>query len=84
MVRATELESEISFLFGPPSIVIPTYEMYGRWLLEKHRYQEALDQFEQALKKGPGRRLALLGKLEAAKGLEDLQLIGKIENSLSF
>jgi tetratricopeptide (TPR) repeat protein len=84
LIEATNLESSISFNFGPPSIVIPTYEMYGNWLLEQGRYQEALEQFDKSLEKGPGRRKALLGKLEAAKGLKDSQMIGEIENLLDI
>jgi len=84
LIEATKMESNISFNFGPPSIVIPTYEMYGSWLLEKGRYQEALEQFNKSLEKGPGRRKALLGKLEAAKGLNDSQLITEIEGLLEI
>lgn len=83
MIEATELESKVSFSFGPPTIVIPTYEMYGKWLLEKGRYEEALAQFDRSLEKGPGRRHALIGKLEAAKGLDNESLMNDIQSLLS-
>jgi hypothetical protein len=76
---AASLETEISFSFGPPAIVIPSYELYGRWLLEQERYDDALKQFNKSLEKGPGRRKALEGKLAAAKGLGDNELMREIE-----
>lgn len=81
--EATELEKQISFAFGPPAIVIPSYEMYGDWLLSKERYQEAIAQFDLALAKGPGRKKALEGKLKAAKGLGDEALQIELEKQLS-
>ena len=83
MKQATVLESEASFNFGPPSIVVPTYEMYGNWLLEKERFMDAMTQFDMSLEKGPGRRNALLGKLKAAKGMGDKSMAETIENTIS-
>ena len=65
--KATLMESNISFNFGPPAIVIPTYELYGDWLAEKGRFEEALLQYDKSLEKGPKRRLALEGKLKIAR-----------------
>lgn len=83
LIEATKQESSVSFSFGPPTIVIPTYEMYGEWLLKKGRYEEALAQFDRSLEKGPGRRLALIGKLEAAKALDNESLVNDIQSLLS-
>ncbi|MDA0193722.1 MAG: tetratricopeptide repeat protein [Bacteroidetes bacterium] len=84
LTQATELEGAIPFMFGPPAIVIPSYEMYGRWLLQQGRYEDALEQFEKALEKGPGRRKALMGKLEAARGLNNPEIIQEIEKQLNI
>lgn len=83
MKQATNLESSISFNFGPPSIVLPSYELFGNWLLRKGRYEDAIVQFDKSLKKGPKRRLALTGKLEAARKLGDQDLITELENELT-
>ncbi len=82
--EAVSLEDGISFSFGPPSIVFPTYELYGRKLLEQKKYDEAREMFDRSLKKGPGRRTALLGKLEAARGLNDQELISELEEKLKL
>lgn len=65
--EATKLEQSISYSYGPPRIVQPSYELYGRWLLEQGRPTEALVQFDYALSKGPGRLHALAGALQAAE-----------------
>lgn len=80
--EATSLQNVISFSFGPPTIVIPSYEMYGNWLLEKGRFQDALDQFEKSLNQGPARRKALQGKLAAAKGLGDTEMVRAVQEIL--
>ena len=65
--KATKLEDETSFMFGPPSIVKPSHELYGEWLLRQNRYEEALDQFNRALELAPGRRISVEGKETAQK-----------------
>lgn len=64
---ATVLQESISYSYGPPPIVKPSWELYGEWLLEQNRAGEALAQFDMALQKGPNRLMALSGKLKAAK-----------------
>lgn len=83
MAKAVELQSSIYFSFGPPEIIIPTYEMYGNWLVEKERYADAMIQFDKSLEKGPGRRNALLGKLSAAEGLDDQSVVEEIQNLIN-
>ncbi len=80
--QATTLESNISFNFGPPSIILPSYELFGNWLLENGRYEEAIVQFDKSLKKGPKRRLALNGKLKAARELGNDALVDELEKEL--
>lgn len=67
--EAVDLQESSSYDYGPPSIVKPSYELYGEWLLAHDRPKEALAQFEQALYRGPKRIHALRGKLKAAEAL---------------
>jgi hypothetical protein len=72
--QASESESVTSYAFGPPTIVKPSFELYGEWLLEMKRPTEALEQFEFSLKAAPGRLLSLNGK----KNAEAMMSSGKI------
>lgn len=58
MKEALSLQSSLDYMYGPPEIVYPSYEFYGDWLLDKDRTEEAKEQFEKALERGPGRRKA--------------------------
>lgn len=80
--EATKMEGEIDYSFGPPHIAWPTYEQYGQWLLDHDRPEEAAAQFDLALNKGPKRRRALLGRLEAAKKMGDGEKVSEIEEIL--
>ena len=64
---ATGLQSKISYSYGPPPIIEPSYELYGDWLLSQNRPEDALLQYEYALNKGPKRVSALSGYMKAAK-----------------
>ncbi|MEO1259276.1 MAG: hypothetical protein AAFZ15_10795 [Bacteroidota bacterium] len=81
--EATELEAATSYSFGPPIIVIPSYELYGNFLLEQGRGEEAAAQFDKALGKGPKRRLALQGRMAAAKMMKDEAKIKELEKVLA-
>lgn len=80
--EATAMENEISYSFGPPHIAWPTYEQYGQWLLDHDRPEDAAKQFDISLEKGPKRRRALMGRLEAAKKMEDTEKISELEEIL--
>lgn len=62
---ATQLEGNLDYDSGPPSILKSSFEMYGEWLLQNNKPNEALGQFNTALERGPKRLLALKGKQEA-------------------
>ncbi len=81
--NAVRLQSEISYSYGPPPIVMPSWELYGEYLLAQGRAKDALLQFEKALEKGPKRVMALRGKLEAARLLEDGEMIKETEEVLN-
>ena len=68
--RAAELEESSSYAYGPPTIVQPSSELYGQWLLENQKAEEALQQFEKAIERGPRRVAALYGKIEALNALD--------------
>jgi len=63
---AVDQQESSSYDYGPPSIVWPSYELYGDWLLQHDRPVEAIAQYRQALYRGPKRVRALRGLLAAA------------------
>ncbi len=69
--KASDLEANISYSYGPPDILKPTHELFGEWLLANERYDEALTMFNHSLQRAPKRIHSLQGKLEA------LQKLGK-------
>ena len=69
--RAVEMESKVSYAFGPPTIVKPSFELYGEWLLENNQPKAALEQFELSLKAAPNRLLSVKGKQKAEKLLKE-------------
>ena len=69
--KAVEMETKISYAYGPPTIVKPSFEMYGEWLLENNRPKEALEQFELSLKAAPNKLLSVKGKEKAEKLLKE-------------
>ncbi|NJN43038.1 MAG: hypothetical protein HC811_13225 [Flammeovirgaceae bacterium] len=83
MIKATELETSSSYSYGPPSIVKPSYELYGEFLLSEGRADEAMAQFEISLKRAPKRVLALKGVLQAAQMKGDADKIKEVENMLN-
>jgi tetratricopeptide (TPR) repeat protein len=62
--QAVGLEEKLPIAFGPPTIDKPTHELLGEFLLRRGRKDEAHAEFEKALARTPGRRLA-------AQGFED-------------
>ena len=69
LVRATELHTEAGYSYGPPNITKPSFEMYGEWLLENDRAEEALVQFERSLEMAPNKTQSLQGKKAALRML---------------
>ncbi len=57
------------YSYGPPDIVKPSNELYGEWLLEVNRPQEAIAQYDLSLKAAPKRVLSVKGKENALKAL---------------
>lgn len=65
--QATDLEAGIYYSFGPPYIPKPSFELYGQWLIENKRPEDAVAQFEKALERGPKRMAGLKGRLQVAE-----------------
>ena len=59
------IEEKLPISFGPPTIDKPTHELLGEFLLRHGRKDDAYTEFEKALARTPGRRLAEQG-FEAA------------------
>jgi hypothetical protein len=70
--QAAALEETIPIAFGPPAIDKPTNELFGQFLLRRGRQAEAHAQFEKALARTPGRRLARKGLEVSSVGLPSL------------
>ena len=64
--KATELQDNTSFVFGPPTVVKPSHELYGEWLFQQERYDDAIEQFDRALELAPNRAISTRAK-EAAQ-----------------
>lgn len=80
--KAAELEQNISYSYGPPTVVKPSFELYGEWLVENERFEEALVQFDYSLQRAPKRILSLKGKLAAAKALGNTALENEVQTLL--
>ena len=61
MKEAVALEDETSFMYGPPDVVKPSSEMYGDWLVDQGRLDEARIQYQKVLDRCPNRLLAVKG-----------------------
>lgn len=66
--QAVSLEETLPVAFGPPTIDKPTHELLGEFLLRHDRKDEARAEFEKALARTPGRRLAEQGFAAASAG----------------
>ena len=75
--KATKLEAASSYAYGPPSVVKPSFEMYGEWLLEVNRPADAITQFDLSLKAAPNKTLSLEGKKEAERKLKSMAIHDK-------
>ncbi len=81
--KAVEYETDAEYSFGPADISYPSFEMYGDWLLENERYEEALAQFDKSLERAPNRRKALLGRKSAAAALGKQEIVKEVDGILA-
>ncbi len=68
--RATRVEDSMAFAFGPPTVDEPSHEMLGDVLLRMRRFSEATREFEDALRRAPGRASARRGLQQARAGMK--------------
>jgi tetratricopeptide (TPR) repeat protein len=71
--RATFLEENMPFEFGPPAVIKPSHELLGEVLLELGRTDEAVEAFQGALSRAPRRTASLAGLAHAADAAGDAQ-----------
>jgi tetratricopeptide (TPR) repeat protein len=64
-LKATALENEVGSAAGPPTIVKPSHELYAEFLVANGRPEEAIQQYEAALKLAPNRVKSVKGKKAA-------------------
>jgi tetratricopeptide (TPR) repeat protein len=62
----------LPFAFGPPVVVKPPHELAGDLLLAMARPNEALAEYDAALKLAPRRALSLLGRAQALQAMGDV------------
>ena len=79
LANASEKQYGISASYGPPVIPMPSYELYGQWLLDHEKPALAEKEFAKSLDKGPNRLRALTGQLNAAKMMENKERIAELE-----
>jgi len=65
------IEDSIYALSQPPYPPIPAHELYGTMLLELKRPVQAQEQFDDSLKRTPGRPMAIYGLAQSAQALGD-------------
>jgi tetratricopeptide (TPR) repeat protein len=71
MDAAVAIEDSIDSLSQPPYPIIPAHELYGSMLMEMGRPAEARKQFEETLRRTPGRPKAIAGIAQAAAATGD-------------
>jgi len=81
--QAADLEAATSYSYGPPTIAKPSFEMYADFLMEHDRVADAAEYYDKALQKGPNRRTALIGRLNAAKAMKDEEKVAELEATIS-
>jgi tetratricopeptide (TPR) repeat protein len=71
MKTAVAIEDSIDSLSQPPYPIIPAHELYGSMLMDMGKPAEARKQFEEALRRTPGRPKAIAGIAQAAEAMGD-------------
>jgi tetratricopeptide (TPR) repeat protein len=71
MEAAVALEDAIDSLSQPPYPIIPVHELYGSMLMAMGKPADARRQFEETLKRTPGRPKAIAGIARAAEAMGD-------------
>ncbi len=72
MEAAVAIEDAIDSLPQPPYPIIPAHELFGSMLMDLDRPAEARQQFEETLRRTPGRPKAIAGIARAAEAMGDV------------
>ncbi len=80
--KACELEQKTPFMFGPPVVAKPTFELYGEVLLKMGKPEKAIEMFDISLERAPNRTLSLIGKYNALKYSSQTTEAGKLKNKI--
>ncbi len=67
--QATKLEAQLSFGYGPPIPVKPSFELLAEMFLNEKQYTKAYQQYVISLKRMPNRLLSVEGLEQAKMGL---------------
>jgi tetratricopeptide (TPR) repeat protein len=70
LAEANRIEDGLPVEFGPPTIVKPTWELRGEFLLAMDRPREAKDAFTRSLALQPNRWLSVQGLAAANQALQ--------------
>ncbi len=73
--EATAIEASLNAPSGPPSPMKPSFEMYGEFLLDQGRLEEAAVQFKKALERTPNRTKSIRGLEQALQKPSDTALL---------
>ncbi len=82
LLEATTLEENISYSYGPPTVVKPSHELSGDWLLETNQHEEAAEMYQKSLERSPKRIKSMIGLLQATEALGDTQAASEIKKEL--
>ncbi|WP_242206010.1 tetratricopeptide repeat protein [Aestuariivivens insulae] len=72
---SVDLEDNVPYSYGPPDILMPTKELYAKFLNLQGRPQEALALYKAALARGPKRLIPLKGIEETTKLMASSNLV---------
>jgi tetratricopeptide (TPR) repeat protein len=65
--QAAAHEEQMPFMFGPPFVDKPSYELLGEVLLAAGRKREAEEAYRAALARAPGRQMSVEGLAQAVR-----------------
>jgi tetratricopeptide (TPR) repeat protein len=71
--QAAQRYDAMAFDFGPPVPLKPPHELLGEQLLQSGKPEQAIVEFQAALKKAPNRSLSLLGLARAQAAAHDAE-----------
>lgn len=71
LLQATAIEGDLNAPSGPPLPMKPSFEMYGEYLIDEGRYDEAAVQFRKALERTPNRTKSVRGLERALANPQD-------------